>query len=74
MHLDAPQTHRLGFGSIRGRYLWVAGFFVCFVLVAGWAAQRTVDQTARQNSVNVSERESINGLLNDLSDDIFTTR
>ena len=73
LHLDTSQTDRLGFGSIRGRYLWVAGFFVCFVLVAGWAAQRTVDQTARQNSVNVSEREIINGLLNDLSDDIWLT-
>lgn len=72
-HLGTWLTLHLGFGSIRGRYLWVTGFFVCFVLAAGWAAQQVVDQTARQSSTNVSEREEISRLLNDLSDDIWLT-
>lgn len=63
----------LGFGSIRGRYLLVAGFFVAFMLAAGWAAQKIVDQTARQSSVNVTERELIGRQLNGLSDDIWLT-
>ncbi|MDO8596165.1 MAG: hypothetical protein Q7R45_06035, partial [Sulfuricaulis sp.] len=51
--LGAWLAQRLGFGSIRGRYLLVAGFFVAFVLAAGWAAQNIVDRNAHQNSVNV---------------------
>ncbi len=66
-------TQHLGFDSIRGRYLLVAGFFVAIVLVAGWAAQRMVDQTSQQSSVNVNERELIGRQLNDLSDDIWLT-
>jgi diguanylate cyclase (GGDEF)-like protein/PAS domain S-box-containing protein len=63
----------LGFESIRGRYLLVAGFFVAFVLIAGWAAQRIVDQSSRQSAVNVSERKTVSRLLNDLNDDIWLT-
>ncbi len=63
----------LGFGSIRGRYLWVAGFFISFVLAAGWAAQNIVLQSTRQSSVNVSEREKISRLLNNMSDTIWLT-
>ena len=66
-------SHHLGFDSIRGRYLLVAGFFVAFMLAAGWAAQKIVDQTARQSSVNVTEREQVSRLLNDLSNDIWLT-
>ena len=66
-------THRLGFGSIRGRYLLVAGFFVAIVLASGWAGQMVVDQTAHQSFVNVTEREGITRLLNRLSDDIWLT-
>ncbi|MEK7758250.1 MAG: hypothetical protein AAB304_01410, partial [Pseudomonadota bacterium] len=66
-------THHLGLDSIRGRYLWVAGFFVTFMLAAGWAAQKIVDQTTRQSTVNVTEREQISRLLNDLSNDIWLT-
>ena len=66
-------THHLGLDSIRGRYLWVAGFFVTFMLAAGWAAQKIVDQTTRQNTVNVTEREQISRLLNDLNNDIWLT-
>lgn len=61
----------LGFGSIRGRYLWVAGFFVSSALIAGWTAQSIVDQTAHQGSVNVSERKEISRLVSDLSNDIW---
>jgi diguanylate cyclase (GGDEF)-like protein/PAS domain S-box-containing protein len=64
---------RLGFGSIRGRYLHVAGLFVALVLAAGWAAQDVVSRSARQSSVNVSEREQIGHLLNDLSNDVWLT-
>ncbi len=66
-------AQHLGFDSIRGRYLLVAGFFVAIVLLSGWAAQRLVDQTSRQSTVNVSERELISRELNDLSDDIWLT-
>ncbi len=66
-------THHLGFDSIRGRYLLVAGSFVAIVLVAGWAAQRIVDQTAYRSAINVSEREGIAHLLNNLSNDIWLT-
>jgi len=66
-------TQHLGFDSIRGRYLLVASFFVVFMLAAGWAAQKIVDQTARQSSVNVTEREQVSRLLNDLSNDIWQT-
>ena len=65
--------HHLGFDSIRGRYLLVAGFFVAIVLGAGWAAQRMVAQTSQQGSVNIAEREHISRLLNDLSDDLWLT-
>jgi len=51
----------------------VAGFFAAIVLVAGWAAQRMVDQTSHQSTVNVTERELISRQLNDLSDDIWLT-
>jgi diguanylate cyclase (GGDEF)-like protein/PAS domain S-box-containing protein len=71
--LSTRLTRHLGFDSIRGRYLLVAGFFVTFVLVAGWAAQRIVDQSAYQNSVNVSERGKISRLLNNVSDNIWLT-
>ena len=63
----------LGFHSLRGRYLLVAGFFVVCVLVAGWAAERVVDQSAQQSSVNTSERKTISRLLNDLNEDIWLT-
>jgi len=43
------------------------------MLAAGWAAQKIVDQTARQSSVNVTEREQVSRLLNDLSNDIWQT-
>jgi hypothetical protein len=66
-------THHLGFDSIRGRYLLVAGFFVVSMLAAGWAAQKIVDQTARQSSVNLTEREQVGRLLNELSNDIWLT-
>ena len=66
-------AQRLGFGSIRGRYLFVAAFFIAFVLAAGWAAQSVVDRSAQRSSVNVSEREQVNRLLNDLSNDIWLT-
>ena len=65
--------HRLGFGGIRGRYLLVAGFFITFVLAAGWAAQNVVTQNTRQSSVNVSEREQITRLVNNLGDTIWLT-
>ena len=71
--LGGALIRRLGFGSIRGRYLFVAGFFVFFILAAGWAAQNVVDQSAQRSSVNVSEREQINRLLTDLSNDIWLT-
>jgi diguanylate cyclase (GGDEF)-like protein/PAS domain S-box-containing protein len=65
--------HHLGFDSIRGRYLLVAGFFVSFVLVAGWAAQRVVDQSSQQSTFNTTERKTISHLLNDLNEDIWLT-
>ena len=71
--LGSALVRRLGFGSIRGRYLFVAGFFVFFILAAGWAAQNIVNQSAQRSSVNVSEREQINRLLNELSNDIWLT-
>ena len=71
--LAARLAHRLGFDSIRGRYLLVAGFFIVIVLAAGWAAQNIVDRNARKNSVNSSERERVTRLLNDLSDAIWLT-
>ena len=72
-HLGAWRTRHLGLDSIRGRYLLVAGFFVAIALVAGWAAQRMVDQTAHRSAINVSEREGIARLLNNLSNDIWLT-
>jgi diguanylate cyclase (GGDEF)-like protein/PAS domain S-box-containing protein len=71
--LSARLRHHLGFDSIRGRYLLVAGFFVAFVLVAGWAAQRIVGQSTQQSSSNVSERKTISRLLNDLNEDMWLT-
>jgi len=72
-HLGTWLTRRLGLDSIRGRYLLVAGLFVAIVLVAGWAAQRMVGQSSQQNTINVTEREQISRLLNDLSDDVWLT-
>jgi len=63
----------LGFDSIRGRYLLVAGFFATIVLIAGWAAQKMVSQTSHQSTINVTERELVSRQLNDLSDDIWLT-
>lgn len=73
MSLISRLAQRLGFDSIRGRYLFVAAFFIAFVLAAGWAAQVVVDRTSQRSSVNVSEREQVNRLLNDLSNDIWLT-
>lgn len=72
-HLGTWLIQHLGFGSIRGRYLLVAGFFAACMLFAGWAAQKIVSQSAGQSSANVGEREHIGRLLNGLSDSIWLT-
>ena len=51
----------------------MAAFFIAFVLAAGWAAQNVVNRSAQRSSVNVSEREQVNHLLNELSNDMWLT-
>jgi len=63
----------LSFDSIRGRYLFVAGLLITFILAAGWLAQSIVSDGEKRSALNNSERAEISGLLNDLSNDIWQT-
>ncbi len=62
-----------GFGSVRGRYLYAAAFFIVFLLTAVWLARDLVQDTATQSTGNLIERRQTKNIVLDLIDQVWTT-
>ncbi len=65
------RPHRWGTNTLLGRYLYSACVLVIVLIVAAWMAHEKVDQAARMNTNNLSERQDISRELRDLSNELW---
>lgn len=64
---------RLGFGSLRGRYMYAALFFILFAMAVAYVARTQVREAARISTANITEHEEIDQIIHDLAGDIRQT-
>ena len=62
---------RLGWGSLRGRYLYSALTLTLLLLAAAWVADHQVRQDSHRNDAHVLERNAIRQNLSQLTDDVW---
>lgn len=67
----AMQPQRWGMNTLLGRYLYSACALVIVLIAAAWLAHAKVNQAARMNTNNLSERQNTSRELRNLSNELW---
>lgn len=68
---DRRIVDRIGWSSLRGRYLYATLLLIVLMAAAAWVADREVRHGSTQNDANVLERLAIRQTLSQFTDDIW---